>query len=176
MAENDSEESALLLLEKRAEWGRPLTQGMALAICTAVVVIAHQYVSLHPFIWAVIIFVLVLAGILIVRRSLLMRSERVTVTFREVVVEKAGEEKRFVLGPSTRVHLDTELRKRGQRIGPLKEISFENKRFGDALITKDNGWTQEQVDELFQLLLPLLEPRDIMMSIRFKRYLALIQG
>ncbi len=176
MAENGTEDSTLLHLEKRVNWGRPLTQWMGIALGIAIVLLAFQYVSLHPFLWIFIAFVLAVVGISIFRRSLGMRSERVTVTFREVIVEKAGEEKRYVLGPSTKVHLDSELPKPGQRYGPLKEISFANKQHGDALITKDNGWTQGQVDELFQLLLPMLEPRGIVISFRFKRYLALIQG
>jgi len=176
MAEISSEDSILLHLEKEADWGRPITHGIALAFCTSVVVIAFLYVSLHPFIWAFIFFVLVVAGILIVRRSLLMRSEMLTFTLREVVVEQGGEEKRYVLGPSTRVHLDTELRQRGQQVGPLKEITFQNRGSGDAIIAVDNGWKHEQVNELFQVLLPMVEPRDIQMSIMFKRYLAARQG
>ncbi len=176
MAENGTEESVLLHLEKRADWGRPMIHGMALALSIAVVVLAFQYVSLHPFLWIFIAFVLAVVGISIFRRSVEMRSEKVTVTLREIVVEKGGEEKRYVLGPSTKVHLDSEVPKPGQRYGPLKEISFANKMYGDALITKVYGWTQGQVDELFQLLLPFLEPRAIVMSFRFKRYLALIQA
>jgi hypothetical protein len=176
MADTGSEEDVKLHIVKSANWGRPMAHGVALGLSAVVIVLAYLTVSLHPFIWAFLVVVLVLAGYSIVQRSHALGPESVTVTIDEVIVEKGGDEKVYALGPSTKVHLDTELREMGQRYGPLKEISFASRRNGDSLITKDNGWSQEQVDELFNALLPFLEPRDIKMSIRFKRYLSEIGG
>ena len=103
-------------------------------------------------------------------RVVAMGRESLTMTRDEVVVVK-DKERTYALGPSTRVHLDVGKRAITERIGPLKEISFESQREGVALVSVTNGWTAEQVEEVFRVLAPLVEPKEIKMTMRFRRYL-----
>ena len=176
MVELAAEDDIRLLLEKSANWGWPLAAITAFILWTISIGLLFTIIDLHPYIAILLGALGIAAGYTVATRSLALRSERVTVTENEAIVEKGGTVKNYTLGPATRVHLDTEMRNLGEKSGPLKEISFENKRDGKALITTKNGWSRAQVGQPFKVLRPLIESREIVMSIGFKRYLALIEG
>ena len=58
-----------------------------------------------------------------------------------------------------------------ERIGPLKEISFESQPEGVAVVSVTNGWTEEQVGEVFRVVAPSVETKDIGTTVRFRRYM-----
>jgi hypothetical protein len=39
-------------------------------------------------------------------------------------------------------------------------------------VSVNNGWTQEQVEGVYNVIAPLVEPKEMQTSVRFKRYLA----
>ena len=159
-----------LQLDKRVEWHRRSTYVLAYVACTLAFVLVVLYVPLHPFLLAFCTLLLVLGGVSVVGRVVAMGRESLTITRDEVVVVK-GRDRRYALGPSTRVHLDVGKRGMTERIGPLKEISFESQHEGVAVVSVANGWTREQVEEVFRVVAPLTETKDIKTSMRFRRYL-----
>lgn len=160
-----------LQLEKPVEWHRRSTNVLAFTSCTLAFVLVALYVPLHPFLLAFLALVLVLGGASVVGRTVAMGRESITITRDEVMVVK-GRERTYALGPSTRVHLDVGKRGMTERIGPLKEISFESQREGVAVVSVANGWTRDQVEEVFRVIAPLVETKDIKTTMRFRRYLA----
>ena len=159
-----------LQLDKSVDWHRRSTYVLAFTSCILAFVLVALYVPLHPFLLAFCSIVLILVGVHVVARVVAMGRESITMTRDEVVVVK-GRERRYAMGPSTRVHLDVGKRGMTERIGPLKEISFESQREGVAVVSLANGWSREQVEEVFRVLGPLVEPKEIKTTMRFRRYM-----
>lgn len=159
-----------LQLDKSVDWHRRSTNVLAFTSCILAFVLVALYVPLHPFLLSFSALALVLVGVAVVGRVLAMGRESITMTRDEVVVVK-GRERRYALGPSTRVHLDVGKRGMTERIGPLKEISFESQHEGVAVVSLANGWSREQVEEVFRVLAPLVEPKEIGTTMRFRRYM-----
>jgi len=159
-----------LQLDKRVDWHRRSTILLAYASLTIAFVLVVLYVPVHPFLLAFLALLLVLGGVSVVGRVVALGRESITMTRDQVMVVK-GRERRYALGPSTRVHLDVGKRGLTERIGPLKEISFESQHEGVAVVSVANGWTREQVEEVFRVLAPLVEPKEIKTTMRFRRHL-----
>ncbi len=160
-----------LQMDKNVDWHRRSTNMLAFTCCTLALVLVALLVPIHPFLLAFLALLLVLGGVSVASRVVAMGRESITMTRDEVVVVK-DRERTYALGPSTRVHLDVGKRAITERIGPLKEISFESQREGVALVSVANGWTREQVEEVFRVIAPLIEPRGIKTSMRCRRYMA----
>lgn len=158
-------------MEKRVDQHRRSTTMLAYVSCTIAFVLVALYFPLHPFLLAFLVLILVLAGVTVVGRVVAMGRESLTIIREEVVVVVRGRERRYALGPSTRVHLDVGKRGMTERIGPLKEISFESQREGMAVVSVTNGWTKEQVGAVFRVVAPLVETKDIGTTVRFRRYM-----
>jgi len=159
-----------LQLEKVVDQHRRSTIALAYVSSTLALVLVVLYVPIHPFILAFSVLVLVLAGASVAGKVAAMGRESLTMTRDEVVVVK-GRERRYALGPSTQVHLDVGKRALTERIGPLKEVSFDSKQEGAAVISVANGWTREQVAEVYRVVAALVEAKDIRTTVRFRRYM-----
>ena len=159
-----------LQLDKSVDWHRRSTYVLAYVTCILALVLVALYVSIHPFLLAFLALLLALGGVSVASRVMAMGRESITITWDEVVVVK-GRKRRYALGPSTRVHLDVGKRGMTERIGPLKEISFESQHEGVAVVSLANGWSREQVEEVFRVLAPLVETKEIGTTMRFRRYM-----
>jgi hypothetical protein len=163
-------DDVLLRMDKQVDWHRRSTYGLAYVSCILAFILMALHIPIHPFILAFLGLILVLLGVNVGGRLVAMGRESLTVTRDEVVVVR-GRERRYALGPSTRVHLGVGKRGLTERIGPLKEISFENKLEGVASVSVANGWTGEQVEQVFRAVAPLVETKEIGTTIRFRRYM-----
>jgi hypothetical protein len=164
-------DEVLLHMDKSVDWNGRTNHAFTCVAGALAYILTVLYVPIHPFLLALIAVLLALGVYRLVGRITAMGPESITITKGKVVVVK-DRERSYLIGPSTKVHLDVRKRTVTERIGPLKEISFESRREGIAMLSVANGWTEEQVRDVFGVIGPLVEPKEIKATIRFKRYLA----
>jgi hypothetical protein len=159
-----------LHLEKGVDQQRRTRMVLACIASGLGLAMAVLYVPLHPYLLALMAVFLALASLWVANRVTAMGPESVTITRGEVVVVKERE-RRYAIDPSTKVHLDTGKRGMTERIGPIIELTFENQDYGMARLAEANGWTQEQVAEVYRVIAPWVEPKEMRTSMRFRRYM-----
>lgn len=164
-------DETLLRLEKRVDRAGRANGVLVPASATLACALLFLLVPLHPYLMALLAALVALAWAWGARRVVAMAPESIEVTRSQVVVVK-DRERTYDLGPSTRVHLDVGRRGPRERMGPLTEVSFDSQREGLSRLRVANGWTGEQVELVYRVLVNLVEPREVATTVRFRRYMA----